>query len=181
MTHTLQSIFQPRTHVRSKQALLVLGGAILIAIAAQISIPLHPVPLTFQSTTVILVAMALGLRLGAGAVALYLIAGFAGVPIFADFNGGPQVFFDPTAGYLVGFFIAALVAGYLAERGFARNIALSFVAGLLGTIIIFLCGILVLSHFVGWHNAILFGVTPFLITEPIKLIVAACIIPRLWK
>ncbi len=182
-TSTLQSIFWPRTQENSflKQLFIVLGGAILLSLSSQLSIPLQPVPLTFQSITVILLGMALGPRLGFYAVLSYLTAGFLGLPVFANFTGGLHVFFGPTAGYLMGFLPAAALSGFLAQQGFAKSVLTSFISALLGTVIIFSLGVIVLSHYTGWHNAFLFGVKPFMLTELIKLSALALFIPRCWK
>src|SRR5690242_8292142 len=100
-----------------KEFTIVLGAALFLALASQISIPLQPVPLTFQSVTVLLIGMALGPRLGGYAIAMYFIAGCLGLPVFANFSFGPQVFLGASGGYLMGFLPAAVVSGYLAQRG----------------------------------------------------------------
>jgi biotin transport system substrate-specific component len=87
----------------------MLGGVFLLAFASQLTIPLVPVPLTFQSSAVILIAMLFGARLGAYTVLAYLAAGFCGLPVFAEFSAGPMHFVGPTAGYLAGFVPAARV------------------------------------------------------------------------
>lgn len=177
----LQSIFWPRENHWLKQGLLVIAGVMVLAIASQLSIPLVPVPLTFQSATVILIGMAYGPRYGTSVIATYWLAGICGLPVFADFSAGPAVFIGPTGGYLLGFLPAAFLSGYLAQTGWARYRISSFIAAILSASIIFLLGVTVLSRFVGWHQAILLGVMPFIISEPIKLLAAALIVPRFWK
>lgn len=182
-TSTLQSIFWPKVqeNVLFKKLILVFGAALLLSLSSQISVPLQPVPLTFQSITVILIGMALGARLGFYAVSTYLFAGCLGLPVFANFSGGLPVFFGPTAGYLIGFLPAAALSGFLAQQGFAKSILTSFISALLGTVLIFSLGIIVLAQYTGWYHAFLLGVKPFIITELIKLLALALFIPRCWK
>ena len=177
----LQSIFWQRQHSLIKQILLVLGGALLLAFASQLSIPLKPVPLTFQSATVVLIGMAYGPRYGTYAILTYLMMGACGLPVLADFSFGISKFFGPTAGYLIGFIPAAWMSGYLAQKGWARNAFTSFIAACVGVSIIFTLGVTVLSQFVGFHAAIELGVMPFMLSESIKLIAVSVLIPTLWK
>lgn len=158
-----------------------MGTAILLSLSSQLSIPLQPVPLTFQSITVIFIGMALGTRLGFYAVSTYLFAGCLGLPVFANFSGGLHVFFGPTAGYLIGFLPAVALSGFLAQHGFAKSVFTSFISAVLGTVIIFSLGVIVLSQYTGWHNAYVLGVKPFMVTEFIKLLALALFIPRCWK
>lgn len=177
----LRNVFFNTDNSLLKTILTVISGALLLAIAAQISIPLVPVPLTFQSATVVLIGMAMGPRLGSYVIASYLIAGASGIPVFADFSAGPHVFFGATAGYLMGFLPAAFVSGYLAQHGFAKSIIGSFVAALIGVSIIFTCGVAWLSQFVGFAQAVSVGFMPFVVSESVKLFAAAIVIPKLWK
>ena len=177
----MQSVFWPRDNSILKQTLLVLSGVLLLAFAAQLSVPLRPIPLTFQSVTVVLIGMTFGLRYGTYVVAAYLIAGIIGIPVFADYSDGIAKLFGPTAGYLIGFLPAAMLSGYLAQKGWAKTIPGSFGAALLGVCVIFICGVTVLAQSVGMQNAVAFGVMPFIVAEPVKLVAAACIIPLFWK
>ena len=181
LTTSLRSIFLSHENSFLRQTALVLFGVLVLTISAQLSVPLKPVPLTFQSTAVVLIGMAYGARYGAMVVATYLLAGLMGLPIFAGFGAGPAKFFGPTLGYLLGFFPAAILSGYLAQKGCAKHFITSFLAAFLGISIIFLCGTSVLAQSIGWYNAVFFGVLPFIVSEPIKLIVVALCIPKLWK
>jgi biotin transport system substrate-specific component len=178
---TMQSIFWSKNDRILKQLCFALMGVFVLAFASQLSIPLKPVPLTFQSVTVILLGMAYGSRLGSYTIALYLLFGLVGFPVFAGFSSGPPVFFGPTCGYLIGFLPAAYISGYLAQKGWAKNILTSFIAACLGVSVIFLLGVSILSQSIGWHHAIMFGLMPFIISESIKLLAISCVIPRLWK
>lgn len=177
----MQSIFWPKENTFFKQSLLVLAGVVLLAFASQLSIPLRPVPLTFQSATVVLIGMAYGARYSTYVVAAYLIAGILGIPVFADFSAGFNYIYGPTSGYLIGFLPAAWLSGFLAQKGWAKTVWQSFLATCLGVSVIFICGVSVLSLYIGFQKAIMYGVMPFIVTEPIKLFAASCLIPRFWK
>jgi biotin transport system substrate-specific component len=175
------SVFWPRDNSLLKQSLLILSGVLILAFASQLSIPLKPIPLTFQSATVVLIGMAYGARNGCYVVIAYLLAGLSGIPIFADFSSGIPKLFAPSAGYLFGFLPAALLSGYLTQKGWAKNVISSFAAACLGVSVIFFFGVTALAQFIGWENAIALGLVPFITTESIKLIAVSCLIPRLWK
>jgi biotin transport system substrate-specific component len=180
----LQSIFWPKSVENKyvKEILVVLGAAFLLSLSAQLSLPLHPVPLTFQSVTVIFIGMVLGARLGFYTVLTYIAAGCAGLPVFAHFYSGPAIFLDPTAGYILGFLPAAALSGFLAEKGFSKSFLSSFICALLGTIIIFSFGTIGLVNYTGGlHLAFMLGVKPFIITELVKLFALSLFIPHFWK
>lgn len=177
----LKSIFWSAQKKRSLELFWILSGIAFLALSAQIVIPLQPVPLTLQSAMVILLSMVYGLRLSLFTVLGYIILGGAGLPIFAGMASGISELMSPRAGYLVGFLLAAGVTGFLAERGYAKHLLSSFLTACLGSFIIFLSGVLVLSHFIGWEKAFLFGVAPFILTEPLKLLAISLIVPRCWK
>jgi biotin transport system substrate-specific component len=168
--------------ITSQKALGLVAGVLLLTFAAQLSMPLQPVPLTFQSSTVILMGMMFGSRQGSYIVLAYLTAGLCGLPVFADFSAGPAIFAGPTAGYLLGFLPAAYVSGYLLENGWARNVFTRFLAAVAGASVIFLFGVTLLSKFTGgWQSAFVLGAAPFLISESIKLAVVAAVTARFWK
>lgn len=177
----MQSIFWPKDNSLIKQSLLIFAGVLVLAIASQLSIPLKPIPLTFQSATVILIGMAYGPRNGSYVVMAYLLAGLCGLPVFADFSAGIPKLFGPSMGYLFGFLPAAWLSGYLAQKGWARGVLSSLAAACLGVSVIFLLGVSALAQFIGWDKAIAFGLMPFVVSEPIKLIAVSFVIPRLWK
>lgn len=177
----LHSIFWTKDNQRIKEVFLILAGVILLAAASQLSIPLIPVPLTFQSATVALIGMAFGARRGAYVVACYLLAGSLGLPVFADFSAGFMKFVGPTGGYLAGFLPAVWVSGYLAEKGLAKSVLGSFLAACVGVSIIFFFGVSFLSTFTGFEKAIQLGLLPFMASEPFKLAALALVVPKLWK
>lgn len=177
----LKNIFWNTQSSTFKQTMLVLMGIILLFIASQLSIPTQPIPITFQSATVIFLAMAFGSRIGVMIILGYLFAGAVGLPVFENFGNGLTKFSGPTSGYLFGFLPAAFVSGYLAEKGMGKYKITSFFAASIGAAIIFAAGLIMLTQFIGWHQAVKLGLFPFIFSELIKLTAVACLIPRFWK
>lgn len=164
--------------------------AALTAAAAQVSIPVPftPVPLTLQPMVVLLGGAVLGARLGMSAQVLYLLAGIAGLPVFAASALLPQGalrLIGPTGGYLMAYPFAAYLTGWLAERGFDRRYFTSVIAMSSGLAVIFTCGVLWLAWFarpaVGVDAALRTGLYPFLPVDVFKLLVAAAVMPGLWS
>lgn len=162
-------------------AFLVVIGSLVLAVSAQLFIPWQPVPLTFQTPTVLLLGILYGPRLGAATVGLYLLEGVCGLPVFAEMSFGPAVLFGPTGGYLLSYLVGAFASGYLMERGFNRNLGAVILAVLIGTLLIFIGGVAQLSCFVGLQKAFEFGVMPFILTEPVKLLVGSVAVYYLWR
>jgi biotin transport system substrate-specific component len=165
---------------RRRLAFLVVVGSVLIALLAQLEIPLQPVPITGQTFGVLLVGALLGSRLGAVTVLTYLAWGAIGLPVFAGGNSGLARLVGPTGGYLVGFLGAAFLVGRLSERGWDRRVLTTAVAMLLGTILIYLPGIAWLSRFVGWDRVLELGLAPFVIGDLLKVALAALALPIAW-
>lgn len=158
----------------------VLGGSLLLALCAQIRIPLPftPVPITGQTFAVLLLPVMLGGWRGPAAVAVYLAQGVLGLPFFAGGAAGAAALAGPTGGYLWGFLVAAIAIAVLAEhsRGSRVRLALAMVAG---NLVIYLCGVPWLARFVdgGLGAAVMLGMTPFLIGDAVKLIAALAVAP----
>ncbi len=167
-----------------KDALLVLGFSIFLALVAQISIPLPftPVPITGQTLGVLLIGATLGSRRGALTLLVYLVEGIAGLPVFALGTAGLPILLGPTGGYLVAFPVAAFVVGLLCELGLERRYLTSVLAMLPGSIIIFALGTLGLIRFlhVGVEKALKLGVFPFIPGDIIKIVLAAALLPTAW-
>ena len=142
--------------------------AALTALAAQVSVPMVPVPMTLQSLAVVLAGGVLGSRLGVAAMVLYLAAAAVGLPVLSDGRRGIEALTGPTAGYLVGFILAAAAVGMAARRGWLKRpipgIALLSAAHLL----ILLPGAVWLARGIGWSDAFAGGFTPFLIGAVVK-------------
>ena len=151
----------------------------IIALSAQITVPLLLVPVTLQTLAVLMVSMLLGSRIGVMSVCLYLFEGTLGLPVFAGFSGGFIVLLGPTTGYLLGLTLTAYIAGFCAEHHFCKNFITTLGCGLLSLIPTFAFGIIVLSKFVGWNVAINFGLMPFILGEGLKLIFLATVMASL--
>lgn len=168
------------------RAASVLFVAALTAAAAQISIvlPFTVVPFTFQPMVVLLGGLALGAKLGVASQAVYLAAGIAGLPVFAasvTLPPGALRLIGPTGGYLVAYPIAALLVGYLAERGFDRRYLTSVLAMLAGLAVVYVFGVIWLGVSLGLAGALAAGVYPFIAADALKILAAAGILPGLWK
>lgn len=165
----------------ARDVTLIVGGALLTALCSQIVIPLQPVPITGQTFGVLLVGAFLGTRRGAASMLTFIGMGAIGLPVFAGGAAGLSRLAGPTAGYLVGFVIAAGLVGFLSRLGWDRRVASTALAMALGTAVIYLFGVIWLSRFVGWSQVLATGVAPFLIGDAIKLGLAAVALPWAWK
>jgi biotin transport system substrate-specific component len=172
--------------VRGRAALdmlLVVGASAIIALAAQIAIPMPGtvVPLTMQPLAVLLVGVTLGSARGAAAAALYLLEGFSGLPVFAQGHGGAIWLAGPTAGYLFSYPFAAFVAGWFSQRGWGST-TLRAVTGMLVALgVIYLGGFSWLSAFLGARAAWIGGVRPFILADIIKVAIGASLLPQLQR
>jgi len=187
-TQTLAQRIVPRQGILENawvyNLMLTVLGSWFVALLAQISIPLGftPVPITGQTLGVLLVGSLLGTRLGTLALLLYVAQGAIGLPFFADGNSGVQVLYGSTAGYIFGFVLAAALTGRLAERGWDRKVSTTVLSMVLGTVLIYVPGVLWLAGFVGGlGEAVVLGVLPFLLGAVIKIAVAAGVLPGAWK
>jgi len=165
-----------------RDVLLVIGAAALTGVAAQISIPLPftPVPITMQTFAVLLSGAALGPWRGGAAMLLYLVAGVAGVPWFAEQSSG---YVGASFGYIIGFVIAASVVGALASRGADRSVGGTIVIMVLGNLIIYAIGVpwLMASLGVPLTTALEFGLWPFVVGDALKIALAAGLLPLAWR
>ena len=167
-----------------RDVILVLLGALFVVALAQIEIPVPftPVPITGQTFGVLLAGAALGSKRGAASLISYLVFGTIGLPFFAGGAHGLNILIGATGGYLIGFVIAAFVIGLLAERGLERSVRTSLLPFLIGTLIVYVCGVAWLAIVLGsFSKAIAAGLLPFLIGDSIKLIAASLALPAAWK
>ena len=157
-----------------KDAILVLGASLSIALSAQIALqlPFSPVPITGQTLAVLLLGALLGSKRGALSVLAYLAEGTAGLPVFAGGGSGPAWLLGPTGGYLLGFVVAAWVVGSLSEHVWDRSVAGTLVIMLAGSATIYLFGLLWLAHFVGADKALALGLIPFVPGDSLKIALA---------
>lgn len=175
---------------RVRDAVAIVGFALLTALAAQISIPLGftPVPITGQTFAVLLAGGVLGARRGAMSMGLYVLLGAIGLPFYADGEGGWTAATGATAGYLVGFVVAALVVGAMADRGQDRKLSTSLPAFVTGSLVIYGIGAgwlaydlgLPLTAGAGDPSAVAFGVAPFLVGDVAKALLAGVLLPAAW-
>ncbi len=157
------------------QALLVLGGTLLIALAAKVTVPFWPVPMTLQTLAVFVISAAYGRNLAVATVLAYLVEGAIGLPVFAT-GAGLAYMAGPTGGYLAGFVVAAAIVGQAADWGFHRNAFVLFGAMMLGEVAILVLGAAWLAVLMGGEKALAFGVGPFIVTDVVKIALATAIV-----
>jgi biotin transport system substrate-specific component len=174
------TLWPDRTSPALRWITLMVVGSAFLAICAQITVPLYPVPITMQTFGVLLIGMVFGPRLGAATVAAYLFEGAIGLPVYAGHSGGLPVLFGLTGGYLFGFVIAAWLVGMLAERGWDRNVFTTALAMLLGNIVLYVPGLIWLGGFIGAEGAITGGLLPFILGDLLKIALAAIVLPSAW-
>ena len=160
--------------------ILVLFGTLLLAISSKVQVPFWPVPMTMQTFVVFLIGMTYGVRLSFATVALYLLEGAAGLPVFAS-GGGFSYLLGPTAGYLYGMLFASVVISYFANLGFSKTYFKSALSLIVGSIIIFTLGIIYLGSIIGYEKAIAGGLLPFIPSELFKISLAVALIPTIQK
>ncbi|MFF5492314.1 biotin transporter BioY [Streptomyces aquilus] len=167
---------------RVRDIALVVGGAALTGLAAQISVPVpgSPVPVTGQTFAALLVGTTLGAGRGFLSLALYAIAGVAGMPWFAGATSGAAA---PSFGYILGMILASTVVGALARRGADRSVLRTAGAMLLGEAIIYAVGVPYLAVATGMSAsaAVAAGLTPFLLGDALKAALAMGLLPSAWK
>ena len=158
----------------------ILLGCILLIISAKIKVPLYPVPMTLQPLAVLMISMLFGRNLASATVGLYIFQGLLGLPVFA-YGGGFMYIFGPTGGFIIGFLLAAIILGHLADKGWGRSLFTSILCMVIGLFIIYFMGILQLSVIKGFDYAILKGFYPFIIGDLYKLLLAGILVPYIWK
>ena len=154
--------------------------SLLLILSAKIKVDLYPVPMTLQPLAVLMIAMLCGRNISVAAVSLYLFQGMVGIPVFA-YGGGLPYLLGPTGGFLFGFLFASMIIGELADRGWGKQNFKSVFAMLTGLIVIYAFGIFQLSILKGFDFAIINGLKPFIVGDLYKLILAALILPQIWK
>ena len=150
--------------------------AALMAAGAVISIPIGPVPIVLQNMFVFLAGLLLGSRWGLAGVAVYLLTGACGLPVFAGGLGGIGRIVGPTGGYLMGYLPAVFVAGYISEKT-GKRFGGDILAMICATVVLYACGVTWLKILTGmtWSKTLLAGMLPFLIGDALKIVAAALI------
>jgi biotin transport system substrate-specific component len=163
--------------------ILAVVGSLLLTVSAKAHVPFWPVPMTMQTFAVVVIGMAYGWRLGGATVLLYLVEGAAGLPVFSgtpERGLGVAYMAGPTGGYLAGFFVAAVLCGWLAERGWDRRLVPALFAMLLGHAVIFVFGLGWLAQSIGMEKAVAVGFTPFIAGTVVKIALAAAVLWAGW-
>ena len=155
-------------------------GSLLLIVSAKIKVPLYPVPMTLQPLAVLMIAMLFGRNLATLTVGLYIFKGIIGLPVFA-YGGGLIYLMGPTGGFILGFFVSAMIIGYLADCGWGKRVSLSIISMLIGMAVIYSLGIFQLALLKGFNFALLKGFYPFLLGDFYKLLLAGIITPYIWK
>jgi len=166
---------------------LVVAGTALVAVLAQVAIPLWPVPVTGQTLAVLLVGASLGAARGAASLSLYAILGAVGLPIYSDSSSGWSVLLGPTGGYIIGFIVSAAVVGWAAERSWDRGWYKPIITFIGGSLVVFAIGLPWLAVSLGQlglpndlQSVLIAGFYPFIIGGLIKAAIAAALLPALW-
>jgi biotin transport system substrate-specific component len=193
-----------------KNTLVIILGSLVFALSARIKIDIPPVPVTLQTLVLLVFAMTVGWKLSTLTFLTYLLEGSLGLPFFANPPyGGLAYLMGPSGGYLLGMLIASYIVGYLAEANFDKNYFKSLFAIFIGTAIIFVIGLVWLTYWLSiqpqttidflcnreniqcqfsewnisqsFNLALILGLFKFIITEPIKIALAATITPLIWQ
>lgn len=190
--NTLLGAFQPRGTAAklATNLVTVVLGTLLITAAAKINVPVWPVPVTLQSFAIAALAAAFGMRIGVATVALYLLEGAFGLPVFAT-GGGLPYLVGPSGGFLIGFLALAAIVGFAADRGLTRQPVLLFGAMLLGTAVLYVFGfgwLVAMAGSAAWvdqtnviASAFAKAVQPFVIWDTLKMAFAALTVSGLWQ
>ena len=165
-----------------KNILLVLSGTIFLALMSQLTIPLPftPVPITGQTFAVMFIGLVYGRKLGSSTVLSYIAAGSAGLPVFAGFSGGLP-FFTPSGGYIIGFFFAALICGYFADKGWTKSPVKLIAVLIIAHAVLYFFGLLQLNIFLPNKNVFAIGLYPFIAGDVIKMMILSALLPTVWK
>ena len=161
---------------------LALAATGLLTLSAKVQVPLF-IPMTLQTLVVLVIGASFGWRLGAATVLLYLAEGAAGLPVFAgtpEKGIGLAYMMGSTGGYLAGFVLAALLTGFMAERGLTKSIPGALLTMALGHAVIFAAGFAWLATLIGSDQAFLLGVAPFYAATAIKTALGAALLPASW-
>ena len=185
-----------KTQKLFRNIFIIIIGSILLTISARVKIDIPPVPITMQTLVVLVFALTVGWKLSVATFSFYLFQGFVGIPVFASSPfGGPAYFIGPSAGYLMGMLLSCYFVGLMAEKNYDKNYFKTLLILFLGSIIIFVPGLLWLGF---WYNilwteaasldvyqsyskAINNGLLLYKFTEPVKIALAATITPLIWQ
>jgi biotin transport system substrate-specific component len=179
-------VWQPTQSLLStRNIVLAIAGSLLVALAAQITVPMWPVPMTLQTLAVLGIGAAYGSRLGAATLALYAIEGTIGLPFFAGGQAGPinaQGLILATYGFIAGFILAAWLVGKLVEQGWGSSVTKTMLAALIGGAVLYIPGLIWLGVWAmktqgvvtgdAVSTAFAWGMKNYIIGDIIKAVVA---------
>jgi biotin transport system substrate-specific component len=184
MTNTIADEFKPADRTRGiiYDAIIVIFGAVILGLSAQVKVylPISPVPITGQTFAVLMLAALLGSNRSVLAIIAYLVEGIAGLPVFAG-GIGPAALIGPTGGYLIGFIAVAYVVGRLAEMGWDRRVGTTILAMLIGEIVLYSFGVCWLAVMTNIRTALTVGLYPFIVGDILKVALAAAVLPAGWE
>ena len=165
-----------------KDLTLILFGSAIIAIAAQISVPMFPVPMTLQTLAISVIGLTFGARLAGLTLLAYLAEGALGLPVFANGGAGLLKLVGPTSGFLWGFVGMAVLTGWMADNGFSRGFVRLFIAAIIPAILLFIPGVLVLWALtpLDLFAAYKVGALPFIVGDVVKSALSALVVAGGW-
>jgi biotin transport system substrate-specific component len=175
-------LFQERTLLLDAFFILVIVA--MLGVMANIRIPLWPVPVTMQTFGVFLVAFFFGSRKGFLSISAYVLAGLVGFGVFSGYKSGMAALIGPTGGYILGFLGAVFVVGYMIEKGFGRSKKSILLCMVVGNIVIYVFGLMVLKMYFAQYGLIKIlsvGLIPFLVGDALKIFGAMALFPYLWR
>lgn len=170
----------------AKDAALVIAGIAALALSAKIAVPMWPVPVTMGTFAVLTIGAAYGARLGLMTILGYMVLGALGADVFAGSSAdkaGLAYMLGGTGGYLLGYVLATVALGWFAARGWDRSAGRMALAMLVGNALIYIPGLIWLNampYATSWAWTVQHGLTPFLIGDALKLVLAAALFPALW-
>ncbi len=162
---------------KTTQLIEVLFCVLLLFLMSQITIPLNPIPITLQSVAVMIIGLKFNRRIAVSSLSVYLLLGICGVPVFACFSSGYQTLFGGlSCGYLIGFVVAVIVMSYFNKLFESRLFVRNILSCLVGTVVIYVCGVGWLSVGMGIEQAIKVGLLPFIVSDMAKILVLVIIL-----
>ncbi|MGL4389157.1 MAG: biotin transporter BioY [Brevinema sp.] len=148
-------------------------GSLILAISAQVTIPLPLVPITIQTLALTIISLSLGSKAATSAVSLYLLEGIMGIPVFAYASSGINILVGIRGGYLIGMIPAAFFMGYFADQNYLKSFIKTAAVSILGTVIVMMFGLLQLSMFVPREYILAVGFYPFILIDIVKVTIAS--------
>ena len=182
-----EAFFKTGSFLMLKRLTLVVVGIFMLALFSKIKIPIwpSPVPINLATLSVLTIGLTYGPKLGLTTVFGYLMLGTLGFDIFANSSAkvnGMEYMLGSTGGYLFGYLLATIALGFLTRAGWDRNVFKIVLALIIGNALIYIPGIFWLAELYTWNKPILaWGLTPFLIGDALKILLAALVIPSIWR